>query len=361
MKKMEIVLVTSGAGFLGQHVVKHLQLYGPESIKEIRVLDEKAFEKELEYETRFPVKSFVGTTFDADVLKQALEDADTVVHLTEVRDLSLIPDVERMKKVNVEGTARLVSQCEITGTVKYFLLLSSFDVMVPSYTHKVYNMEISEVPVGNWMLEDYASGKYEAEKLVFASDKFQSFAIRASPLYGELDETQSSFVIKALKLARYCNGTLPVVSAARDSVIQHTYVGNMAFGMVKVLEKMVSDSTATKESVFILDDTPFKDFYTLVSPYLQARKYELSSRLFWFTPFYVPYLAFEKAARWVQTCYDIKPYVKEYPSAAILYNFLHNWILFSGLKGVTYIGYKPLYTYEQSVEASKKYYGSVTL
>lgn len=41
--------------------------------------------------------------------------------------------------------------------------------MVPSYTHKVYNMEISEVPVGNWMLQDYAAGKYEAEQLVFAS------------------------------------------------------------------------------------------------------------------------------------------------------------------------------------------------
>lgn len=33
-----IILVTGGNGFLGQHVIKHLQLYG-EGITEIRVLD----------------------------------------------------------------------------------------------------------------------------------------------------------------------------------------------------------------------------------------------------------------------------------------------------------------------------------
>jgi len=357
----EIILITSGNGFLGQHLMKHLQLFGQDSIKEIRVLDEKAFEKELEYEDRFPVRSFVGTVFDAEILKSALENVDTVVHLTEIKDVTMIPDVEKMKKVNVEGTAELVRACENSGSVKYFIFLSSFDVLVPSYTHKVYNLEISDVPVGNWMLEDYAGGKYEAEKLVFASDKFQSFIVRASPMFGELDDPQSSFIIKAMKLAKYCGGTLPVISACRDSVIQHTYVGNVAFGMVKILEKMISDSTATKEVVFILDDTPFKDFYTLVEPYLKARKCQLASRLFWFTPFYLPYLAFEKFVRLVQKCYDIKPYLKEFPSAAILYNCLHNWILFSGLKALTYMGYKPLYTYEQAVAASTKYYASVSL
>lgn len=135
----------------------------------------------------------------------------------------------------------------------------------------------------------------------------------------------------------------------------------MAYGMVKVLEKMASDKTATKEVIFILDETPFKDFYTLVDPYLQARKYQLSTRSMWFTPCYIPYLAFEKAVHAIQKCYDLKPYLKGYPSAAIMYNYFHNWILFSGLKSLTYVGYKPLYTYEQAVEQSKKYYGSVGL
>jgi len=358
---METILVTSGCGFLGQHFIKHLQLYGSPSIKEIRVLDEKQFDKELEYEDRVSIRSFVGSLFDEIVLKSALEGVDTVVHLTEVKDLSLIPDVETMKKINVEGTARLVGVCEAVESVKYFLLLSSFDVMVPSYTHKVFNMEISEVPIDNWMLQDYASGKYEAEKLVFASEKFRSFAIRASPMFGELDDPQSSMIIKALKMARYCGGTLPVVSARRDGVLQHAYVGNVAFGMVKVLEKMLRDETANKEVVFLLDETPLKDFYALVEPYLLARKYQLSSRLIWFAPVYVPYLAFEKFARLVQRCVDVKAYLKTFPSAAFLYNCLHNWILFSGLKALTYVDYKPLYTYEQAVDMSTKYYASVAL
>lgn len=41
-----VVLVTGGSGFLGQHVVKHLQLYG-DSVKEIRVLDKVPYEQKL--------------------------------------------------------------------------------------------------------------------------------------------------------------------------------------------------------------------------------------------------------------------------------------------------------------------------
>lgn len=41
-----VVLVTGGHGFLGQHVVKHLHLYGV-NIKEIRVLDIVKYEQKL--------------------------------------------------------------------------------------------------------------------------------------------------------------------------------------------------------------------------------------------------------------------------------------------------------------------------
>lgn len=41
-----VVLVTGGSGFLGQHVIKHLQLYG-ENVKEIRVLDVVDYKQKL--------------------------------------------------------------------------------------------------------------------------------------------------------------------------------------------------------------------------------------------------------------------------------------------------------------------------
>ena len=41
-----VALVTGGHGFLGQHVVKHLHLYGA-NIKEIRVLDIVKYEQKL--------------------------------------------------------------------------------------------------------------------------------------------------------------------------------------------------------------------------------------------------------------------------------------------------------------------------
>ena len=45
MKKF-VVLVTGGSGFLGQHVVKHLQIYA-ENVREIRVLDMVPYEQKL--------------------------------------------------------------------------------------------------------------------------------------------------------------------------------------------------------------------------------------------------------------------------------------------------------------------------
>ena len=45
MKKF-VVLVTGGSGFLGQHVVKHLQIYA-ENVREIRVLDMVSYEQKI--------------------------------------------------------------------------------------------------------------------------------------------------------------------------------------------------------------------------------------------------------------------------------------------------------------------------
>ena len=42
----DVVLVTGGCGFLGQHVIKHLQLYA-EQVAEIRVLDLIPFKRKL--------------------------------------------------------------------------------------------------------------------------------------------------------------------------------------------------------------------------------------------------------------------------------------------------------------------------
>ena len=51
-----VVMVTGGSGFLGQHVVKHLQLYGS-SVKEIRVLDV------VEYKQKLGIKHTIEKTF----------------------------------------------------------------------------------------------------------------------------------------------------------------------------------------------------------------------------------------------------------------------------------------------------------
>lgn len=46
VKMSHVVLVTGGNGFLGQHVVKHLHLYG-NNVKEIRVYDMAEYKQKL--------------------------------------------------------------------------------------------------------------------------------------------------------------------------------------------------------------------------------------------------------------------------------------------------------------------------
>lgn len=57
----------------------------------------------IEYDSPIPVKSFIGTVFDSTVLSDALNNVDTVVHLHELKDTSMLPDIKSMKRINVEG------------------------------------------------------------------------------------------------------------------------------------------------------------------------------------------------------------------------------------------------------------------
>lgn len=57
----------------------------------------------LDYNAKVPVKSFIGTIFDSGVLNDALSNVDTVVHLYELKDTTMLPDRKSMWRINVEG------------------------------------------------------------------------------------------------------------------------------------------------------------------------------------------------------------------------------------------------------------------
>uniref|UniRef100_A0A336N122 CSON010444 protein n=1 Tax=Culicoides sonorensis TaxID=179676 RepID=A0A336N122_CULSO len=107
----EIILITGGAGCLGQHIIKHLQQSeGASKIKEIRVLDLVPYEKRLEYKERFPVKSVIGDICTVDSnLKEAFKDVHTVFHCAAFISISFPPKIEQLERVNVTDFLKTVA------------------------------------------------------------------------------------------------------------------------------------------------------------------------------------------------------------------------------------------------------------
>ncbi|XP_014680262.1 PREDICTED: 3 beta-hydroxysteroid dehydrogenase/Delta 5--_4-isomerase type 6-like, partial [Priapulus caudatus] len=122
------VLVTGANGFVGQHVVKLLQLRAP-YIEEIRVVDLQPFSKRLEYEDRISVKSYVGDICDINDMYKACRGVDAVIHVAGVVSFGTYPDVDAMQRVNVQGTQRVVEAC-IETSVPRLVFTSTIDVAV---------------------------------------------------------------------------------------------------------------------------------------------------------------------------------------------------------------------------------------
>lgn len=100
----DIILIIGGAGFLGQHLIKELQ-DRDETVKEIRVLDIKLYEKKLNYKEKIQVTSIVG-----DICKprdpnvgNAFKNVNVVYHCASIFNIEYPPNYDEMERVNVEG------------------------------------------------------------------------------------------------------------------------------------------------------------------------------------------------------------------------------------------------------------------
>jgi nucleoside-diphosphate-sugar epimerase len=357
MHLIENVLITGGSSFLGHHVIKHLELYMP-NLKSIRILDEVKFVKTLDYESKIPVEFFEGTVSCKELLTDALFGVQAVFHLYEYKSYAMITDQEKFNKVNVEDTKLLLDICKTVGTVKYFIFGSGIEVMISRKIHTVNHPESGRIPFHQLAFPDYAKSKLAAEELVLAEDDFQTFIVRLGPMYGELDT--NSWVMGRLRQASKHNGVMQVWGD-RENVFQHTYVGNVAYGLVCVLQKMFNDRTVTKEITFLLDDTPLLEMFKNIEPFLKARNYHLSKTAVPFYPVFLPYCAVEMVVKMLNKLIDIRPYVEKWPSSAYFFTYFYNWIFFKRVKCRIFVDYKPLYSFQQSINASVPYYANVDL
>lgn len=127
------------------------------------------------------------------------------------------------------------------------------------------------------------------------------------------------------------------------------------FIVVQALETLERDpDKAGGEAFFIVDDSPHLPFMEVMRPFLESHGYRL-------TKFKIPYWVFmpliiltQIVAHLLAPIYKINS-VLNYKIVSNLYH--DHWFTYA--KAEKRLGYKPLFSYDEAVSRSKKYYDSI--
>ncbi|XP_045173791.2 3 beta-hydroxysteroid dehydrogenase/Delta 5--_4-isomerase type 4-like isoform X2 [Mercenaria mercenaria] len=347
-----VVLVTGGSGFLGQHVVGLLQERA-DHVTGIRVLDVIPYKNKLDYAERLPVQQYVGSVTDKDLVQRACKGVDCVMHVASIVDTSLIPDEDLSYKINVAGTKNVIAGCRKNG-VKRLLYCSTVEVVTG--TGNIYDgTEDNTEYATSHLFKAYGSTKVEAERLVLEANcsELKTLALRPAVMYGELEwrslgRHATGFL--AQKMGRY------VRLDCKNGLVEHVYVGNVAWGFVSAENNFHEgriQQGSTGCGYFIVDDSP----RTNLSAFMDNILLEIGLKPFALTlpiwifvfPLYILYLLLSL----ISIVHRVNFFVGIIPFMS-----LHRICLFRYEKASKYLGYKPLYSYDEAKQRTVKFFQS---
>ncbi|XP_064651239.1 3 beta-hydroxysteroid dehydrogenase/Delta 5--_4-isomerase type 4-like [Lineus longissimus] len=348
----DVVLITGGAGFLGQHCISLIQ-ERVNYVREIRILDTKPYQNLLGHRESLPVISHVGDICDISLLRQSLNGVDSVIHIAGVISVPMFPNIKEMERVNVQGTQNLINACLDKG-VKRLVYTSTVDVVV-GYENIIDGDESTPIP-DEFVYKGYPSSKYQAEVLVNqahgtplkeGNGALHTITLRPNVMYGEQDP---HYIVKALEGARTRNGVLQRFGSP-DSKFQHAYAGNAAWAHISADKALKEDPKAGGQSYFVTDDTPVQNPFTLLEPFLKSHGFKVSDSSIpsWLVLGVFKFI--EWIAWFISPVYTLNPSIS---TASITY--ISNTYSFSSNKAREKLGYQPIYTPEESLEKSLKYY-----
>lgn len=195
------ILITGGCGFIGTNLVKYLagRGYG------IRVLDnlstgkpERLKKVQSQYSPPLTVDLIIGDIRDRDLVSQAVEGMDAVVHLA--AHTSVTESLENPKEdwdINVNGTINLLEACWRAGILKF--ILASSGAVLGEQTPPIDELKMPEP------LSPYGASKLAAEILCgsyYHSFGLKTVSLRFANVYGPYSEEKSSIIPKMIKWAR---------------------------------------------------------------------------------------------------------------------------------------------------------------
>ncbi|KAI5370059.1 Putative 3-beta hydroxysteroid dehydrogenase/isomerase, NAD(P)-binding domain superfamily [Septoria linicola] len=216
------VLVTGGAGFLGNHIVSLLA--SRRACARITVLDLKQ-----------PARPIGGVDYqqgdltDYDAMRKFFDARhfEAVIH-TASPVMTASKNREVMRKVNVDGTRTLLRAAQETG-VRAFVYTSSASVIHDTQSDLVNADESYPLIMGKEQPEYYTTTKAEAELLVLAANRSSQYpklltaALRPSGMFGEGDVQ-----LIPPGLSAYYKGQTKIQIGDNENLFDFTEITNVA-------------------------------------------------------------------------------------------------------------------------------------
>ena len=242
---MKKVLITGGAGFIGNHVAQVLLKQG----LEVKIYD-------LKPSSLSKVESVQGDILDEVQLEQAAYGCDAIVHLAaQISVPRSIENPEETYNINVTGTQNVIACAEKMG-IQRVLLASSAAVYGDATA-----IPLKEEAIGT-LLSPYATSKYDNEhQVVLARERgLEAVALRFFNVYGPNQSTRGAYAAVIPKVIEtITSGQRPVIFGNGQQTRDFVHVQDVAMGIFKLLgidwNKVHSHvyNVATQQQISILE------------------------------------------------------------------------------------------------------------
>lgn len=186
------ILITGGAGFIGQNLIRKLQ---KESIKKIIIYDNFS----LSNKSLLPnnVKIIEGSVEEKEKLLESCKKVDTIIHLAaHTRVLESIENPTKTFISNIQGTFNIFECCRI-NKIKKLIIASTGGAIIGNYSNPPISENIYPKPIS-----PYGASKLFAEGFSSAYSESYDISImclRFSNVYGPFSLFKDSVVSRFMK------------------------------------------------------------------------------------------------------------------------------------------------------------------
>ncbi|XP_058462323.1 3 beta-hydroxysteroid dehydrogenase/Delta 5--_4-isomerase [Malaya genurostris] len=363
----EIILITGGAGFLGQHLIKTLQ-ERDSKVSEIRVVDLKLYENFLGHTDSHKVVSYVGDICQPSQIEAAFEGVDCVFHMAAYINFDFPPNYKELQRVNVDGTQVVIDLCRKYNVPRLVFTSDCLIHMTPYLGRANFTIVCNQtepktkIPSkdSEFQIPGYAPSKLKAETLVLEANdtplangaKLKTIAIRPPVIFGEGDQR---FVPTLIRVAMRFGGEIPKI-AGPGGKQQLLYAGNAAWAHYRAKEALASQpKDIAGYPVFVTDESGIEDTTRFCQRLSRANE-TLKLRPSWYQ---IPlFLSFFLAFLLELLIKAFNPIVKiklSFPPCGLL-SYLSSILLYNRIRASIYLDYEPIYSEEKAVSNSALWY-----